>query len=111
MNKTEIQILLILMKKLLQKLIWILLNSIIKLFPLGFFCFVLYYIIRFVHLANIRIECSKLRSRLEDSKREVLSRRSSIEQTQLISILDAMIAVRLKDKRKNFLKIFLSNLE
>jgi len=53
-----------------------------------------------VHLSNIRLECGKLRSRLEDSKREVLSRRSSTEQTQLISILDAMIAVRLDTKQK-----------
>jgi hypothetical protein len=48
---------------------------------------------RFVHLANIRSECAKLRSRLEESKREVLSRRSSTEQVQLASVLDAMIAV------------------
>ena len=42
------------------------------------------------------MECAKLRSRLEDSKREVLSRRSSTEQTQLVSVLDAMIAVSYK---------------
>ncbi|CAF4942586.1 unnamed protein product, partial [Rotaria magnacalcarata] len=42
---------------------------------------------------NIRMECAKLHSRLADSKREVLSRRPSNEQTQLLSILDAMIAV------------------
>ena len=48
---------------------------------------------RFVHLSNIRTECAKLRTRLEESKREVLSRRSSTEQIQLTSVLDAMIAV------------------
>jgi hypothetical protein len=52
-------------------------------------------LIRFLHLANIRTECAKLRTRLEDSKREVLSRRSSMEQIQLASVLDAMIAVSL----------------
>ncbi len=51
--------------------------------------------IRFLHLANIRTECAKLRTRLEDSKREVLSRRSSMEQIQLASVLDAMIVVSL----------------
>jgi hypothetical protein len=51
-------------------------------------------------LANIRTECSKLRSRLEDSKREVLSRRSSMEQIQLSSVLDAMIAVSFIEKKK-----------
>ena len=49
---------------------------------------------RFVHLGNIHSECAKLRVRLEESKREVLSRRSSSEQTQLASVLDAMICVR-----------------
>lgn len=50
------------------------------------------------------MECEKLRSRLEESKREVLSRRSSNEQPQLLSILDAMIAVSLnKHKKNNFL--------
>jgi len=72
----------------------------------------LYDIIRFVHLSNIRLECGKLRSRLEDSKREVLSRRSSTEQSQLISILDAMIAVRLyTNYKKTLLIIVVYNLE
>jgi len=57
-------------------------------------------------LANIRTECSKLRSRLEDSKREVLSRRSSMEQIQLSSVLDAMIAVSFIEKKKTFLNSF-----
>ncbi|CAF1019239.1 unnamed protein product [Rotaria sordida] len=59
---------------------------------------------QFVHLANIRMECAKLRSRLDDSKREVLSRRSSIEQTQLMSILDAMIASKSVDVHLSLLK-------
>ncbi|CAF0767913.1 unnamed protein product [Rotaria sp. Silwood1] len=59
---------------------------------------------QFVHLANIRTECGKLRSRLEDSKREVLSRRSSIEQTQLMSILDAMIASKSVEVHLSLLK-------
>ncbi|CAF4135879.1 unnamed protein product [Rotaria sp. Silwood2] len=59
---------------------------------------------QFVHLANIRMECGKLRSRLEDSKREVLSRRSSIEQTQLMSILDAMIASKSVEVHLSLLK-------
>lgn len=79
------------MKKLLQKLIWILLNSMIIDFCLIDFFY--HHVIRFVHLANIRMECAKLRQRLDESKREVLSRRSSNEQTQLLSVLDAMIAV------------------
>ena len=108
MNKNEIQILLIPMKKLLQKLIWILLNSITKFF---FSFFALYDIFRFVHLANIRMECGKLRSRLEDSKREVLSRRSSNEQTPLMSVLDAMIAVSLKRETKNCQYLLFYNLE
>jgi hypothetical protein len=48
-----------------------------------------------VHLANIHTECARLRTRLKDSKREVLSRRSSMEQIQLASVLDTMIAVSL----------------
>ncbi|CAF1286611.1 unnamed protein product [Adineta steineri] len=59
---------------------------------------------QFIHLANIRMECSKLRNRLEDSKREVLSRRASNEQTQLMSILDAMIASKSVEVHINFLK-------
>ena len=49
---------------------------------------------QFVHLGNIRLECSKVRERLNESKRDVLSRRSTGEQSQLNSILDAMISVR-----------------
>ncbi len=48
-----------------------------------------------MHLANIHTECARLRTRLKDSKREVLSRRSSMEQIQLASVLDTMIAVSL----------------
>ncbi len=62
-----------------------------------------------MHLANIRTECAKLRTRLEDSKREVLSRRSSMEQIQLTSVLDAMIAVCfIKNKS---IELFFFNLE
>ncbi|UJR34999.1 hypothetical protein I4U23_027775 [Adineta vaga] len=59
---------------------------------------------QFVHLANIRSECVKLRHRLEDSKREVLSRRSSNEQSQLLTILDAMIASKSIENHLNLLK-------
>ena len=50
---------------------------------------------QFVHLGNIRSECGKVRERLNECKRDVLSRRSPHEQSQLLVILDAMIAVRL----------------
>ncbi|CAF4140665.1 unnamed protein product [Rotaria magnacalcarata] len=59
---------------------------------------------QFVHLANIRMECAKLHSRLADSKREVLSRRPSNEQTQLLSILDAMIASKSVEVHLSLLK-------
>ncbi|CAF3287852.1 unnamed protein product [Rotaria socialis] len=59
---------------------------------------------QFVHLANIRMECAKLHSRLADSKREVLSRRPSDEQTQLLSILDAMIASKSVEVHLSLLK-------
>jgi hypothetical protein len=60
-------------------------------------------------LANIRTECAKLRTRLEDSKREVLSRQSSTEQIRLTSVLDAMIAVCfIKNKS---VELFFLNLE
>lgn len=50
-------------------------------------------------MANIRQECGKIRDRLEESKRDVLSRRSANEQSQLLNILDAMISVR-QEKQK-----------
>ncbi|CAM4817775.1 unnamed protein product [Rotaria magnacalcarata] len=59
---------------------------------------------QFVHLSNIRMECAKLHSRLADSKREVLSRRPSNEQTQLLSILDAMIASKSVEVHLSLLK-------
>ncbi|CAF1659769.1 unnamed protein product, partial [Adineta ricciae] len=58
----------------------------------------------FVHLANIRLECAKLRHRLQESKREVLSRRASNEQGQLLTILDAMIASKSIENHLNLLK-------
>ncbi|CAF1006350.1 unnamed protein product [Adineta ricciae] len=59
---------------------------------------------QFVHLANIRLECAKLRHRLQESKREVLSRRASNEQGQLLTILDAMIASKSIENHLNLLK-------
>ncbi|CAF3867607.1 unnamed protein product [Rotaria magnacalcarata] len=50
------------------------------------------------------MECAKLHSRLADSKREVLSRRPSNEQTQLLSILDAMIASKSVEVHLSLLK-------